>query len=51
MEYKGFVGKVEFNDEAAILHGEVLNLRDGIPLRGRTVAGPRKAFRDASRRP
>ena len=30
MEYKGYVGKVEFDDEAGVLYGEVINIRDVI---------------------
>jgi predicted HicB family RNase H-like nuclease len=30
MEYKGYVGIVEFDDEAGILHGEVVDTRDVI---------------------
>jgi predicted HicB family RNase H-like nuclease len=30
MEYKGYLGKVEYDDEAGIFHGEVVNLRDVI---------------------
>ncbi len=30
MEYKGYVGKVEFDDEADLFHGEVINTRDVI---------------------
>jgi hypothetical protein len=28
MEYKGYIGKVDFDDEAGIFHGEVVNIRD-----------------------
>ena len=34
MEYKGYVGKVEFDDEAGIFHGEVLDTRDIITFQG-----------------
>lgn len=47
MEYKGYVAKVEFDDDAGIFHGEVLNLRDVITFQGRTVAELRKAFRES----
>ena len=47
MEYKGYVGKVEFDDEANIFHGEVINLRDVVTFQGRTVAQLRKAFKDS----
>ncbi len=47
MEYKGYIAKVEFDDEAGIFHGEVLNLRDVITFQGTTVAKLRKAFRES----
>jgi len=34
MEYKGYIGKVEFDDEAEIFHGEVINTRDVITFQG-----------------
>ena len=45
MEYKGYVGRVEYDDEAGIFHGEVINTRDVITFQGATVAGLKKAFR------
>ena len=45
MEYKGYIGKVEFDDEAAIFHGEVINTRDVITFQGESVAELKKAFR------
>lgn len=47
MEYKGYIGKVEFDDEANILHGEVLNVKDVITFQGETVKQVTKAFRDS----
>jgi len=37
MEYKGYVAKVEFDDEAKIFHGEVINLRDVITFEADNV--------------
>jgi predicted HicB family RNase H-like nuclease len=37
MEYKGYSGKVEFDDDADIFHGEIINLRDVITFEGETV--------------
>jgi predicted HicB family RNase H-like nuclease len=45
MEYHGYIGKVEFDDEASIFHGEVINTRDVIKFQGKSVAELRKAFR------
>lgn len=47
MEYKGYVGKVEFDDEAGIFHGEVINTRDVITFQGVSVKELKKAFRDS----
>ncbi len=45
LEYKGYFGKVEFDDEAEIFHGEVINLKDVITFQGRSVSELRKAFK------
>lgn len=45
MEYKGYVGRVEYDDEASIFHGEVINLRDVITFQGESVKALREAFR------
>lgn len=47
MEYKGYVGRVEYDDDAEILHGEVINTRDVITFQGTTVAELKKAFHDS----
>ncbi len=47
MEYKGYSAKVEFDEEANIFHGEVLNLRDVITFEGETVDGLRQAFHNS----
>jgi predicted HicB family RNase H-like nuclease len=47
MEYKGYIGHVEFDDEADIFHGEVINTRDVITFQGKTVDEIKEAFRDS----
>ena len=47
MEYKGYFAKVEFDDDANIFHGEVINLRDVVTFQGETVGNLRKAFHDS----
>ena len=47
MEYKGYYAKVEFDVEANVFHGEVLNLRDVITFEGETVNELRRAFKDS----
>ena len=44
MEYLGYLGKVEFDDEAGIFHGEVINTRDVITFEGESVRELKKAF-------
>jgi predicted HicB family RNase H-like nuclease len=47
MEYKGYIGKVEFDDEAGIFHGEVVGTRDVITFQGQTANGLRAAFEES----
>ncbi len=47
MEHKGYFAKVEFDDEANIFHGEIINLRDVITFEGESVEELRKAFIDS----
>ncbi|MFO7739682.1 MAG: type II toxin-antitoxin system HicB family antitoxin [Desulfatiglandaceae bacterium] len=47
MEYKGYFGKVEFDDENNIFYGEVINLRDVITFQGESVVELRRAFCDS----
>lgn len=47
MKYKGYVGRVEFDDEAEIFHGEVVNTRDVITFQGESVGELKKAFHES----
>jgi predicted HicB family RNase H-like nuclease len=47
MEYKGYLSRIEFDDEANIFHGEVINIRDVITFQGKSVDELRKAFEDS----
>ena len=47
MEYKGYIGKVEIDEEAGVLHGEVINIRDVIAFEGQTIEEMNQAFRDS----
>lgn len=47
MEYKGYYGRAEFDDEADIFHGEVLLTRGVVTFQGRTVNELKKAFRES----
>lgn len=47
MNYKNYIGQVEFDSEAEIFHGEVINIRDVITCQGQTVKQLKKAFKDS----
>lgn len=47
MEYKGYIGKVVYDPDAGILHGEVINTRDVITFQGTSVDEIEKAFKDS----
>ncbi len=47
MEYKDYLARVEFDDEANLFHGEVINIRDVITFQGRSVEELRQAFEDS----
>ena len=46
MEYRGYLGRVEYDDEVEIFHGEVINLRDVITFQGESVQELRAAFQE-----
>jgi predicted HicB family RNase H-like nuclease len=47
MEYKGYMGMVEYDDDAKLFHGDVINTRDVITFEGATVDEIERAFRDS----
>lgn len=47
MQYKGYVAHIEFDAEANIFHGEVINTRDVITFQGASVAELKKAFAES----
>lgn len=47
LNHKGYTGHVEFDDEAGIFHGEVLDLNDVVTFQGRTVEELERAFRES----
>jgi predicted HicB family RNase H-like nuclease len=47
MQYKDYIARVEFDDEANIFHGEVINIRDVITFQGKAVDELRQAFEDS----
>lgn len=47
LEYQGYTGHVEFDDEAGLFHGEVVDTRDVITFQGTSVEDLAQAFRDS----
>jgi len=47
MKYKNYIASIEFDDEANLFHGEVINLSDVITFQGSSAAELRKAFKDS----
>lgn len=47
LEYKGYTGRVEYDDEAHLFHGEALGTRDVITFQGTNVEEIEQAFRDS----
>lgn len=47
MMYKNYIAHIEFDDEAELFHGEVINTRDVITFQGTSVKELKKAFRDS----
>ncbi len=47
MNYKGYQGNIEFDDQAEIFHGEVIGLRDVVTFQGRSVDELRQAFAES----
>jgi predicted HicB family RNase H-like nuclease len=47
MEYKGYIGKAEYDDEAEIFYGVVIGLNDVITFKGSSVKELRKSFSES----
>ncbi len=47
MKYKEYLARVEFDGEADIFHGEIINLRDVITFQGKTTDELKQAFEDS----
>ena len=47
MKYKGFIGHVEYDDEAKIFHGDIINTRAVITFQGITVDEIEQSFKDS----
>ncbi len=47
MTYKGYIGHITYDDEAKLLHGEVVNIRDVVTFQGQSVDELERAFHDS----
>ncbi len=47
LEYKGYVGQLEFDDSVGVFHGRVINTRDIINFEGTSVKEIQQAFRES----
>ena len=47
MEYKGYIGIVEYDARAKLFHGDVVNTRDVITFQGTNVTEIETAFRES----
>lgn len=47
LHYKGYHGRVEFDEEAGLFHGEILDLRDVVTFQGKSVDELTQAFQDS----
>ena len=47
LRYKGYIAQIDFDEEADLFHGQVINLRDVITFQGRSVDELRQALADS----
>jgi len=47
MRHNGYEAAVEYDDDAGLFHGEVVNIRDAITFQGRSVDEFRRAFAES----
>jgi predicted HicB family RNase H-like nuclease len=47
MEYNGYIGIVEYDSDARIFHGDIVNTKDVITFQGTTVEEIERAFKDS----
>jgi len=47
MQYKGYSARIEYVQESAIFHGEVIDLRDVITFQGKSVDELQIAFKES----
>ncbi|MCI0473277.1 MAG: type II toxin-antitoxin system HicB family antitoxin [Ignavibacteria bacterium] len=47
MKFKGYLAHIIYDDQAGIIHGEVINIRDVITFQGKSVDELKKAFEES----
>ena len=47
MSYKGYLARIDYDDEDGIITGRLAGIRDGVGFHADTVEGLRAAFREA----
>ena len=47
LEYKGYLGSVEYSDEDEVLHGRLEFIRDLVSYEGKDAKGIKAAFQEA----
>jgi predicted HicB family RNase H-like nuclease len=47
LKYKGYSGRVEFDEQARIFHGEIIDTKDVITFQGISVDEIEKSFRES----
>ena len=47
LQHRGYTGHVEFDDEARLFHGKVIDLRDIVTFQGTNLEELKEAFRDS----
>jgi len=46
-KYKGYIGKVEFEEEDDLFHGQVINTRDVITFQGKSVRELKRSLKES----
>ena len=47
MEYKKYLAEIEYDEDAGVFHGEVIDIKDVITFQGKSVDELKKAFKDS----
>jgi len=47
LNYKGYAGQLEVDEEAGLIFGRVLGIRDVVTFKGNTVVEAKQAFQDS----